>query len=75
VEIHCRYDVKRGSTEHPVSHGVRVLLILLQDMEVRRPLYYFTLPGMGLAAVGIGIGLELLRVFYHGGQSATGSRC
>jgi hypothetical protein len=72
VEIHCRYDVERGSTEHPVSHGVKVLLMLLQDMELRRPLFYFTLPGMALAAVGIGIGLELLRVFYHGGQLSYG---
>jgi glycosyltransferase involved in cell wall biosynthesis len=72
VEIHCSYDVERASTENPVSHGVRVLLILLQDMEIRRPLYYFTLPGMLLATVGIGIGLELLRVFYHGGQLSFG---
>ncbi|MGA9098571.1 MAG: glycosyltransferase family 2 protein, partial [Methanotrichaceae archaeon] len=72
VEIHCSYDVERASTQNPVSHGVKVLLILLQDMELRRPLYYFTLPGMVLAAVGIGIGLELLRVFYHGGQLSYG---
>jgi len=72
VEIHCSYNVERASTENPVSHGVRVLVILLQDMELRRPLYYFTLPGMVLAAVGIGIGLDLLRVFYHGGQLSYG---
>lgn len=66
VEIHCRYDVDRASTENPVSHGVKVLLMLLQDMEIRRPLYYFTVPGMVLATVGIGIGLDLLRAFYHG---------
>ncbi|MFZ2473326.1 MAG: hypothetical protein WAW52_15460, partial [Methanothrix sp.] len=53
VEIHCSYSVERASTENPVSHGVKVLLILLQDMELRRPLFYFTLPGMVLAAVGI----------------------
>jgi hypothetical protein len=41
-------------------------------MELRRPLFYFTLPGMVLAAVGIGIGLELLRTFYHGGQLSYG---
>lgn len=72
VEIHCSYDVERASTENPVSHGVKVLLTLLQDMEIRRPLYYFTLPGMVLTTVGIGIGLELLRVFYHGGQLSYG---
>ncbi len=72
VEIHCSYDVERASTENPVSHGVRVLLNLLQDMELRRPLYYFTGPGIVLAAVGIGVGLELLRVFYHGGPLSYG---
>lgn len=34
------------STEHPVSHGVQVLAKVLQDMELRQPLYYFTAPGM-----------------------------
>lgn len=72
AEIHCSYDVERASTQDPVRHGVEVLLILLQDMELRRPLYYFTLPGMVIAAVGIGIGLELLRIFYHGGQLSYG---
>lgn len=72
VEIHCNYDVERPSTENPISHGAKVLLILLQDMELRRPLYYFTLPGMILATVGIGIGLDLLRIFYHGGQLSYG---
>lgn len=72
VEIHCSYAVERASTENPVSHGIKVLLYLLQDMELRRPLFYFTLPGMVLAAIGIGIGLELLRTFYHGGQLSYG---
>lgn len=66
VEIGVRYDVD-GSSEHPVAHGVRVLVKVLHDMEYRRPLYYFTLPGAVMAAIGIGMGLEFLRIFYHGG--------
>lgn len=65
VEIGVRYDVD-CSTENPVSHGLRVLIKILHDMELRRPLYYFTLPGIILAAVGIGMGLGFLRDFYHG---------
>lgn len=65
VEIGVRYDVD-CSTENPVSHGVHVLVKILHDMELRRPLYYFTLPGLLLAAVGIGMGLLFLRDFYHG---------
>jgi glycosyltransferase involved in cell wall biosynthesis len=72
VEIHCSYDVERASTENPVSHGVGVLVNLLRDIELRRPLYYFTVPGIILATVGIGIGLEFLRTFYHGGSLSFG---
>jgi len=65
VEIGVRYDVD-CSTEHPISHGVRVLAQVIQDMELRRPLYYFTLPGLILAGIGIGMGLTFLQDFYHG---------
>jgi hypothetical protein len=67
VGIGVRYDVK-GSTEHPVSHGVRVLVKVLHDMELNRPLYYFTVPGIIFAAIGIGLGLTFLREFFHGGS-------
>lgn len=65
VEIGVRYDVD-CSTENPVSHGVRVLVKVLHDMELNRPLYYFTVPGIAFAAVGIGMGLTFLQAFYHG---------
>jgi glycosyltransferase involved in cell wall biosynthesis len=72
VEIQCRYDVEDASTENPVSHGMRVLIELLHDMELRRPLYYFTIPGALIATVGIFMGLDFLRVFYHGGSLSFG---
>lgn len=71
VEIGVRYDVD-GSSEHPLTHGVRVLLKVLHDMELRRPLYYFTAPGLLLAGAGILMGLEFLRVFAHGGSLQYG---
>jgi len=72
VEIHCSYNVERASTQNPVSHGIKVLLDLLHDMELRRPLFYFTLPGMILAGVGLVMGLDFLRNFYHGGSLSYG---
>lgn len=71
VEIGVRYDVD-GSSENPVSHGVKVLVRILHDMELRRPLYYFTIPGIVISVIGIGMGLEFLRVFYHGGTLSFG---
>jgi glycosyltransferase involved in cell wall biosynthesis len=71
VEIGVRYDVD-GSSEHPVAHGVRVLLKVLHDMELRRPLYYFTVPGLVMAGAGVLMGLEFLRIFAHGGSLQYG---
>ena len=56
VEIGVRYDVD-GSTEHPLSHGFRVFVKILHDMELNRPIWYFTVPGIILAAIGITMGL------------------
>ena len=67
VEIGVRYDVD-GSSEHPVAHGVRVLVKVLHDMELRRPLYYFTAPGILMAGAGILMGLDFLQTFYRGGS-------
>ena len=56
VPIGVRYDVD-GSKMNPVSHGIGVLVKVLQDMEFNRPLYYFTLPGIIMIAVGLISGL------------------
>lgn len=71
VEVGVRYDVD-CSTENPVCHGLRVLVKVLHDMELNRPLYYFTLPGMVFTVVGIGLGLSFLRDFYLGGNLRFG---
>jgi glycosyltransferase involved in cell wall biosynthesis len=67
VDIHCSYDVERASTQNPVSHGVKTLLKIFQDMELRRPLFYFTFPGVVMASVGILMGLQFLSAFHDGG--------
>lgn len=71
MEIGVRYDVD-CSTENPVSHGLKVLVKVLYDMELNRPLYYFTVPGMLFAAVGLLMGLSFLQRFYHGGSLMFG---
>jgi len=71
VVIGVRYDVD-CSTEHPVSHGVRVLVKVLHDIELNRLLYYFTVPGMVMGGIGTFMGLSFLRTFYLGGSLMFG---
>ena len=68
VEIGVRYDVD-GSSENPVSHGVKILIKILHDMELNRPLYYFTAQGSVMCVVGIGLGWK------SGGRLIMGEHC
>jgi glycosyltransferase involved in cell wall biosynthesis len=66
VDIGVRYDVD-CSTENPLKHGLKVLANVIQDMELNKPLYYFTVPGAVFGITGMGMGLSFLQSFYHGG--------
>ena len=56
VPIGVRYDVN-GSKKNPVTHGVGVLVKILQDIEFNRPLWYFTFPGLIMIIIGLFSGL------------------
>jgi len=56
VEITVRYDVD-GSSKNPVSHGLGVLMRIMNDIEFQKPIYYFTIPGTILIIIGISLGL------------------
>ena len=57
VQIGVNYSQDNIHKENPVSHGLSVLVRILQDMEFRRPLYYFTIPGLVLICIGLVLGL------------------
>ncbi|MBZ9570218.1 glycosyltransferase family 2 protein [Methanobrevibacter sp. TMH8] len=65
VPITVRYDLN-GSTENPITHGVGVLLKIIKDMELRRPLIYFTLPGLIIFIIGIITGIWFLNDYING---------
>jgi glycosyltransferase involved in cell wall biosynthesis len=65
VDIGVRYDVD-CSSENPIKHGLKVLANIINDMELNRPLYYFTLPGVILGTIGLSMGLSFLQSFYNG---------
>lgn len=65
VPITVRYDLN-GSTENPITHGVGVLLKIIKDMELRRPLIYFTLPGFIIFLIGVISGIWFLNDYLNG---------
>jgi glycosyltransferase involved in cell wall biosynthesis len=65
VGIGVRYDVD-CSSENPVSHGIKVLVKVLEDIELNKPLFYFTAPGMVCSVVGLAMGMVFLQDFYQG---------
>ncbi|MCK9150749.1 glycosyltransferase family 2 protein [Methanobacterium alcaliphilum] len=71
VEIGVRYDVD-GSTKNPISHGVRVLLHILQEIELKRPLYYFTIPGLVITIFGVILTIIFLNDYLYGSSTTWG---
>lgn len=65
VPITVRYDVD-GSTKNPISHGVKVLLKIMKDMEFRRPIIYFTVPGIMIFLIGILPFISYLNSYMNG---------
>jgi glycosyltransferase involved in cell wall biosynthesis len=45
ADVNVRYDVG-ASSKHPVSHGVQVLVGVLRNIEFKKPLSAFTVPGL-----------------------------
>lgn len=71
VEISGQYDKdlasREFSGEDSAVQGSEVLSKLLHDIEITRPLYYLTIPGILILGAGIGMGIELMPVFVQGG--------
>ena len=70
VEIDVSYDVNGSKKLHPLTHGLGVLVKLLQDMEFNRPLYYFTFPGIIMIIIGLLAGFVFFSS-YLGGHSSS----
>ncbi|MDR2967154.1 MAG: glycosyltransferase family 2 protein [Methanobacteriaceae archaeon] len=64
VPISVRYDLN-SSTKNPISHGVKVLLKIIKDIELRRPLIYFTLPGFIIFLIGTISGIWLFNDYIN----------
>lgn len=73
VPIECRYDVENASSEHPLKHGVGVLMSIIGFIGKKHPLTFFGVPGVVVIAMGLALGWWVVDVYQRMHQFAIGS--
>jgi len=68
VPIKVRYDIEGASSQHPVSHGVSVLMSIVKLVSIKRPLIFFGIPGFLLTVLGIGLEIYTFSEYYQTNQ-------
>jgi glycosyltransferase involved in cell wall biosynthesis len=67
VEVPCTCKYNNGnaatSTEHPVTHGIGVVMSLIRLIVEERPLLMLGIPSLLCLSTGIGFGLWMLQVY------------
>jgi len=54
-----------SSTEHPVPHGIAVLMNTLKFVSVKHPIPFYGFPGMTLVIIGSVLGYQFLDAYLH----------
>lgn len=67
-EIHCNYDLEKTSSQHPVIHGLNVLIQIIKQIEFRKPFYYYSVPGLILIVIGVGMEIYFYQMAKEGVQ-------
>jgi glycosyltransferase involved in cell wall biosynthesis len=71
VDVNVRYDVGHSSA-HPVTHGLQVLVEVLRNIEFKKPLLAFTVPGLIFIGIGIALAVYAVQGFYAWGRIPNG---
>jgi glycosyltransferase involved in cell wall biosynthesis len=71
VDISVRYDVGHSSA-HPVAHGIQVLAGVLRNIEFKKPLLAFTVPGLICIGIGVALAVYVVQGFYYWGHVPNG---
>jgi glycosyltransferase involved in cell wall biosynthesis len=63
VPISVNYDLNRTSTHNPMSHGMKVLLHVIQIVSLRHPLLFYGCPGIILLLISAFFANNTLELF------------
>ncbi|SEP10317.1 Glycosyltransferase involved in cell wall bisynthesis [Halorientalis persicus] len=66
--IEVRYEGIDGQTQHPLRHGLTVVVFVLQLVRDRHPLLFFGVPGLLFLAIGAYFGFDAVLVYQNSGR-------
>jgi len=73
VEVPISVRYQDGNKRNPFVHGLQVIDSMISLVARRRPLLFFSLPGLLLALVGAGLGLRVAHIYNFSGDLAIGT--
>jgi hypothetical protein len=61
----CKYNTSNGntSTEHPLTHAMGVVFLLIRLIVEERPLLFLGVPSLLCLLIGVGFGIWMLQVY------------
>jgi glycosyltransferase involved in cell wall biosynthesis len=74
VPISCKYNDSAGvktSTEHPLTHGIGLLMSIVKLVVEERPLLFVGIPGIICLALGTFFGGWMVNMYFGSGHIAT----
>lgn len=65
TNVSCKYKNLDTSTINPATHGFFVLNQIIWLVIKKRPLLFFSMPGVILITLGLFFGIQLLQIYYR----------
>lgn len=59
---------KNSLVKNPLRYYLTILQNILNDLEINKPLYSFTLPGLILGTIGFYLSFNSMENYYHNGS-------
>lgn len=72
VEVPIKVLYAEPAKRNPVSHGMQVVNAILQLIGQTRPLLFFSITGLSVLSIGVGLGLNVVNIFIKTRELAIG---
>ncbi|PSQ05430.1 dolichyl-phosphate beta-D-mannosyltransferase, partial [Halobacteriales archaeon QS_6_71_20] len=66
------YGIEEGSSQHPLQHGIALVMSIVRTIERERPITILGVPGVLSTALGVGLGYWAFSLYLRSGGLPTG---